>query len=94
MKMIDVPIGDMVFMENLFEEREEVRETYYTRTSDTIYRHHGCIQGSSSLEDGDVPRYKNFSSEGFEYKLIGGIVVRPIEESRFINFGQSRREGT
>jgi hypothetical protein len=80
-KMSDVSIGDTVFLrENL---SDELRETYYTRTGPTIYRHHGCVQGSVEREEGERPRYVNLSVEGFEYPLVGALPVFPIEASAF-----------
>lgn len=86
MKMHEAPIGQMVFMEKFFHEYDEVRETYYTPISETRYLHHGCIQGGKVLEDGGRPRYINFTTTGFEYALVPGIVVKPLGESRFSKF--------
>jgi len=88
--MRDIPIGSVVFTLTIFNEYDEVRETYYTKVSETVYHHHGCIQGSQQpFEEGERPRY--FSphlslTKGYEYPMIPTLPVFPISESRFINF--------
>ncbi len=84
MKMSEVENGKMVFNEQRMD--DEIRETYYTKDSETSYRHHGCIQGLQELEDGERPRYVNFVAEGFVYPLVPALPVKPISESKFIGF--------
>jgi hypothetical protein len=89
MLMAQVGIGEMVFNEIKLD--DEIRETYYTRTSVDTYTHHGCIQNSPVVEDQEVPRYINFSSDGYRYALVGALPVKPIIESRFFHFRCDKR---
>lgn len=80
--MKNILIGDVIF--TLSNMDSEIRETYYTKTSDITYQLHGCIQGRS--ED-DRPRYINVDFEvGYEHTLIPTLPVFPIEKSIFSKF--------
>lgn len=82
MKMQEVSVGAMVFMKEKLD--DEIRETYYTKVSDTEYLHHGCIQGSPIQEIGQGPRYSNIHSNGYLYTFNRHLPVEPIEASIFM----------
>ena len=85
----DIAIGAVVFTLTKMDDEtsHEVRETYYTKVSETLYHHHGCIQGEPVIEEGERPRYINVNfAVGFEYPMVGALPVFPIEESRYKDF--------
>lgn len=85
--MRDIPIGSVVFTLTIFNEYNEIRETYYTKISETAYLHHGCIQGDPRLlEEDERPRYIKVNSKGFEYPMIATLPVFPIGQSRYRKF--------
>ena len=79
--MKDAPIGELVFVEEAMndEKLSEMRETFYRRVSETMYRRHGVMQGTT----GFPPRYVRWDSEGYEYPLVDPLVIHPVSESRF-----------
>jgi hypothetical protein len=87
--MGDMPVGAVVFTLTRMDDEtsHEVRETYYTKISETVYHHHGCIQGAPELAEDERPRYINVTFKtGFEYPMIATLPVFPIEESRYARF--------
>ncbi len=89
MLMREVPIGDMVFLEERLD--AEVRETFYTRNGDATYLQHGCVQGAPELavrrfnDIGRIekPRFIRFVPAGFQYPMVGALPVKPLSASRF-----------
>lgn len=81
MRMSEVEVGLTYFLHERLD--GEVRETYYTKVSETRYRHHGCVQGAEVLEEDEHPRYVNFNAEGFEYDLVKALPVQHVSGSRF-----------
>lgn len=84
MRMSEAQVGETYFLNERLD--GEVRETYYTKVSETRYRHHGCIQGNLVLEVDERPRYVNFNAEGFEYNLVKALPVEPLSRSKFYQF--------
>lgn len=88
--MRDATIGSLVFTLTKMDDdtaSHEIRETYYTKISDTQYIHHGCIQGDPDPDESEEekrPRYINIEYPfGFEYKLIPSLPVFLFCESKF-----------
>lgn len=81
--MRDVPIGSVVF--TITNMDNEIRETYYTKISDDVYRHHGCVQGSLVREPDERPRYINVDlTKGAEYPLVPALPIFYVQDSAFL----------